>query len=603
MYPLSNRNTLFILSAIVLLAFFLRLHNAGKYSIYFDEKSTLLISQGVCLEGANQKDVFSKKYFTPKEFWKSKTIADFVEANVRGDIGNSPAYYAVLWVWMEIFGLSDLSMRMLSVLFSTLTVLLLYFFVKKHFKSESLALTSSAIAAIEPFFVAYSQMARNYSMSFFLTLLATHLFLLIMEQAEKRKNATSLYLAYGLTFVISVLSHYLAVTVFLCHGLFALLFLRERKPWLALAITGVVGMGLVSLWFIYGGGKYTFFTLNYQAKFYKNIAETNPTGSPFGLILPATIVNITKRAIPIFADLFMFTNGLGGALVGLRNSALALGIGLIISFLLYRFQRVKNPPVWLKVAPFLLLLVGLPVYSVVPLRFLVLSVAIPIVFLIGQYILDHQSKALTINRFKYIFSENRLVVLLVSLSFVPTFFLLFMAWRSGHTFGITQRYSGFSFPYVCILIAMGLYQLTTLRWWFSLPIAAVLVIQLGFIAQLLVTIYAGAEPKYTYFEKPRIENPYWDSAQKLIKQYEPGDTILYPNPNRIIYNKKIDQTYSAVSLLDAQLVNVYLPKNADYMQRIDPTEPRKIVLVKGVSGQKITIFDLKGETQGVEYRY
>ena len=106
-------------------------------------------------------------------------------------------------------------------------------------------------------------------------------------------------------------------------------------------------------------------------------------------------------------------------------------------------------------------------------------------------------------------------------------------------------------------------------------------------------IYGGTEGKYTYFEKPRIKNPYWQAAKELKKQYAPGDTILYPNPPRVIYSEEIDKTFSKVALLDAQLVNVYLPSQATYFQRVDPDEPDKIVLVKGKAGQKITIFDLK----------
>lgn len=605
MSDLSNRNALFWLAGILLLTFVLRLHNAGRYSIYFDEKSTLLISQGVCLEGANQKDVFTKKYFTPAEFWKPKTVADFIEANIRGDIGNSPSYYAILWVWMEVFGLSDLSMRMPSVLFSTLMVALLFLFVRRHFRSgprsaNILALLASGIAAIEPFFVAYSQMARNYSMTFFLTLLGTHLFLLIMERvkgeglwvenktgesgrnSEKGIPLVGLYVAYGAVFALSVLSHYLAVTVFLCHGLFATLYLRNLKAWVSLAITGAIGLGIVSLWFIYGGGAYTFKTMAYQADFYRNIALTNPTGTPFGLILPGTIPNITKRAIPIFADLFLFTNGLGSALTGLKNAGLALLLGCLVVFLIYRYNRNDNPPVWVKVAVPLVLLAGIPIYSVVPLNFLVLSAAPIFVWLTGQYIVQQTNT-----------HEKRYVVLLLLLAFVPTFFLLFMSWRNNHTFGITQRYSGFSFPYVCLLIAMSLRQLASLRWWFAAPVAAVGLVQLYFVSQVLMQIYGGTEGKYTYFEKPRIENPYWYAAQELKKQYAPGDTILYPNMKRVIYSKEIDETYSPVALLDAQLVNVYLPEDATFIQRVDPDEPDKIVLVKGKPGRKITIFDLK----------
>lgn len=612
----SPRVTLFLLSALLVLALGLRLYRVGTYGIYFDEKATLLVSQSVVMEGYNQKDVFGKKYFTPAEFWRPKTFNDFIEADIRSDLGNSPAYYGVLWAWLEVFGRSDVSLRMPSVIFSTLFVWLLFVFVRRHFRflgtgpANAVALTATAIATVEPFFVAYSHIARNYSMTFFLTLLATHLFLLIMDRVGPRSvgphnQATDagkqnagvssqdymsllLYVAYGFVFIVSVLSHYLVITVFLCHGLYALLYLRNTHAWVVLGLTVVIGLGQIVPWFLFGGAKFTFFTLNYQANFYRNIALTNPTGSPFGVILPATFLNIAKRGIPIFSDLFIVTNGLGTALIGLRNSALALGLGTLATVVMHRYCAVPKPPTWVYAAVPLLLLVGMPVYTVVPLRFLVLSVAIPFIYLIGRYVVDRIDA-----------EQKRLVVLLLLLAFVPTLFLLLMAWRSGHTFGITQRYSGFSFPYVCILVAMGLRQLWSLRWWFSVPIAAVLLIQSVHIVQLLGDIYADKAPKYTYFDKTRIANPYWSSAQQLIRQYAPGDTILYPNKKRVIYSEEMDRTYSPVALLDAQLVNVYLPENARYIQRIDPNEPDRIVLVKGRSGEKITIFDFKGST----YRY
>ncbi len=597
MGQLANRNTRLIVGSILLLAFALRFYNADRYGLFFDEKSTLLISQGVCLEGANQQAVFSKPIFTPAEFWQPKTFADFVEANIRGDIGNSPAYYGVLWCWIKVFGMSDLSIRFPSLIFSTLTVLLLFIFVRTHFRNERLALLAAGVAAVEPFFVAYAQVARNYSMTFFLTLLATHVFLLLMRQ-----RSAGLLVAYGLIFVTSVLSHYLAVTVFLCHGLYAALYLRNGRTWLSLAATGAIGLGLVSLWFVFGGGKYTFFTLNYQAQFYRNIALTNPTGSPFGLILPATIPNIAVRAVPIFADLFVFTNGLGAALTGLKNAALSLTLGGISTALIYRYQHNKNPAIWLKISVLTVLIVGLPIYSVVPLRFLVLSVAPVFVYLIGSYIAAHiraekqsQSVDNQTGRTDKIdpIPFFRLTVLLVLLAFVPTLFLLFMAWRSGHTFGITQRYSGFSFPYICILVAMGLQQLAGLRWWFAAPIGAGLAVQAVFVAQVLGSIYAGQNGKYTQFEKPRLKNPYWTSAQTINERYAPGDTIVYPNMNRVIYSEKIDKTTFPYAILDAQLVNVYLPKTAQYIQRIDANEHDNIVLIKAKTGQKQPIFGLK----------
>ncbi|WP_234734125.1 glycosyltransferase family 39 protein [Tellurirhabdus bombi] len=585
--PTKNSRSLLILGGIVLLAFVLRLYRVGTYGIYFDEKSTLLISQGVCVEGANQHDVFSKPYFSPKDFWSPKTFADFIEANIRGDIGNSPAYYGVLWVWMEIFGMEDTAMRFPSVLFSTFTIILLYVFVRRHFKSESLALISSAIAAIEPFFVSYSHMARNYSMTFFLTLLATHLFLLILEKESRPKNKLGLYFAYCFTIAASVLSHYLTVTVFMCHGIYLLLYVRQTRIWVNLSIVAVVALGVVSSWFIFGGGKYTFFTLDYQAKFYRNLALTNPYNNGFGIILPATVSNVLKRSLPIWSDLVFFTNGLAAKVGGLRNFALSLGFGVAATAILHLYRKKANPPVWVKVAFPLLLVVGLPFYTINPIHFFVLSAALPLYYLLLTTILEDTNR-----------QTRPLIVFLVVLSLVPTLFLLLMAFRSGHTYGITQRYSGFSFPYATILVAMTFRKLASLRQWFSWPLGAAIAVQVVFIGMLLVRIYQDSDPKYTYFGNPRIANPMLTAANKIKAQYQPGDTVLYPSLRRKEYTD-IDKNGLPVSVIDAQLVNIYLPKEADYYQRIDSTERDKIVLLKGKTGQKITIFDFEGS----KYRY
>lgn len=602
------------LAALLLLALSLRLYHVDRYGIFFDEKSTLLISQGVCLEGANQKDVFTTAYhgpatgptagpatgltgdarrlrtFTPAEFWAPKTLRDFIEANIRGDIGNSPTYYAVLWAWTQVFGLSDFAIRLPSVLFSTLIVLLLWAFVRRHIRlatpgqTQTLALLAAGLGAIEPFFIAHSQVARNYSLTFLLTLAATYGFLSILERTRQGASPTYLIAGYGGLFVLSVLSHYLAVTVFLCHALYALLVLRRAGVWVQLALAGAAGLGLISLWFIYGGGAYTFRTLAYQAELYRNLALTNPYHNPYGLILPATWPNILLRSAPIFSDLFIFANGLGSNLLGLRNAAVAVGLGALATGLLHGYRADLTPPVWVKAGFAGLLLLGLPLYSTVPGRFLVLSALLPLLYLMGLGIRALPSQATAYR-----------AGLLVGLSLLPTFFLILMAWRGGHTFGLTQRYSGFSFPYLMILIGLGFMQLPRLRPWFSVPLGAVLAVQAFFVAQLLLDIYGGRAGKYTQFGVPRERNPYWAAAQTLQRQYAPGDTIVYPNKDKAASANKMDASFIPVSILDAQLVNIYLPPTATYPQRVDPDEHDRVFLLKKATGQRQLIANLAGK--------
>ena len=584
---------IYSLLLIIALAFMLRVYKSGTYGLYLDEKYTMVISQGIVMEGANQKDVFfvpGKKYFTPKEFWKKKTFADFIEANIRSDIGNSPIYYGVLWVWLKLFGFSDFSARFLSVIFSTMVVGMVYVFVKRHFRSESLALLSAFLTAIEPFFVAYSHMARNYSMSFFLTLLATHLFLLIVERQNQGSRGTpwKLYAIYGLIFILSLLSHYLTITVFLCHALYALFFMRPIKSWLPFIYTAVVGLGIVSLWFVFGGGKYTFQTLAYQAKLYGSLAQTNPYHNEFAIILPATLSNVALKSAPLWADLLMFSNGLGQIeALGIRNMfiALVLGIGAVV--VLHWYLQATQPSKWLAPAFGLLLVVGMPLYTVPRLAYVVLAAFPSFAYLLVMYLRHHVVR-----------TDRSLVWFTAILAIVPTLFLVVMSFKNNHTYGLTQRYSGFSFPYSIIFVAMMLRQFWLMPGTIKLILGAVLAIQSYFVVNLLVRIYQDRDPKYTYFVNPRGPNPYRLTAERIKENYAPGDTILYPSI-KLNPRDSIEKTHSPYSIMDAQWTNFYLPKDAEYWQRMDTTQTDKVILIKGSTGKRIEIFDF----QGRKYRY
>ncbi|WP_461138788.1 glycosyltransferase family 39 protein [Spirosoma pomorum] len=585
MTTLTLKTTRLLVGIIILLAFALRLYQAGTYGLYLDEKYTIVISQGIAMEGANQIDVFftpGKPYFTPSEFWSEKTIHDFIRANIQGDIGNSPSYYAVLWAWTKVFGLGDWSLRMPSVLFSTLVVWLVFAFVSRHFGSRRLALLSAFITAVEPFFVAYSHMARNYSMSFFLTLLATHLFLLILYRQQEGRSTVKLVIGYGLIFVIALLSHYLTVTVFLCHGLYALLYVRPPRRWVPFLLTAVIGVGIVSLWFIFGGGAYTFKTLAYQAQLYRNIALTDPYNSGFGVVLPATVINVVQRSLPIWADLFIISNGLGQTdALGVRYLALALTLGLAAVWLLYRYQQRKPLPIWGQLLYPLLLVAALPFVPFTNLQYVVVAAIPSFVYALVLAFREQVARG-----------HQPLLVFVVLLAVIPTLFLVIMSFRNGHTYGITQRYSGFSFPFTAMLVAMLLLEITKLPTFFAIVLSVVLLIQTYFVVRLLYHVYQDRAPKYTYFATPRGPNPYYLAAQKIKGMYAPGDTVLYPS-QRLHPRDEVEKTYWPYSIQDAQLTNLYLPKDAKYWQRMDTTETDRIILRKR-AGQQIILFDLEG---------
>ena len=576
---------------VLLLALGLRLYKSSVHGLYLDEKFTLVNTQGVSLEGFNQHDVFftpGKTYFTPKEFWKEKPLKDYIRAIIQTDIGNSPSHYALLWAWIEIFGLSDLSIRMPSIIFSTLIVGLVFMLVRRYLRSDSLALLCAFLAAIEPFFIAYSHMARNYCMTIFVALLGTWLFLRILDRHKEGKQPIGLYVGYGLSFAIATLGHYLAVTIFMCHGLYLLLFNRDLKIYIGLGLSYIGGaLGLIIPWFVVGGGKYTFQTLAYQAKLYGGLALTNPYNNGFGIILPATIGNVVKKSIPVWADLFMFSNGLSTDTLAFRNLIIAVGLGCVAVLVVHRFGRGRSVPSWVSVVVPALLIAGFALYSVQSAR-LIVAAAVPLFYyLLYQALVSYTHQA-----------DRRFLFLLVLMSTIPTLFLIAIAFRNGHTYGLTQRYSGFSFPYALILVGLTIRQVFRQPTYLRLTLAAVLLLQSYYIAELLYRIYEDEAPKYTYYGHYRIENPYNTAAERINQLYAPGDTVLYPSP-RTAPRDEIENTYTTHSIIDAQYTNLYLPKDATYYQRMDTTQTDRIILVKGQSGQRITIFDF----EGTKYRY
>lgn len=577
---MSRLKTLLLLASILVVAFGLRLYKLGDYSVFFDEQASLLVSQGVPMEGANQPELHGK-YFTPKDFWKPKTMADYYEALNRSDIGNSPAYYFLFHFWGNWFGFSDFSARFFSVIFSVLTVWLGFRFTRKHLKNDGIALAVALELALEPFFIAYSHQARNYSMTFFFTLLATDLFLDIVT--SKKKVPGTMFLLYGLTALVVWYCHFLAIIVIAVHGLYVLLFVRDLRVWIGLGLAVLLPVAGMVWWMSPGkGGEYTLHTLGYQAKLYKTVAYTQPSE----MVNPATIPNVWKKLAPILSDQFWVSNGLANRLVGMRNWAVCVAVTLLGAFCIWRYRKTEAL-VWPAIA--VAALAGsLFAYTVNPFGYFVFQACLLLLSVFAGYFVSHRTK-------------RPLLIFFLLLTFAPTALLVLMSFRNDHTFGLTQRYGGFSFPYAIILITLTLRESRLLPLWEKGLLVAAGVVQLVWLGTVLQSIYEDRSPKYTYRSEARISNPWKGSAEKLVKLYAPGDTIIYPNSNTSVgYGTADEYTRDIpVKILDAQLVNLYLPRQATYWQRVDPAERDKLYLWQKSTGKRILIFDF----EGTKYRY
>ena len=213
-----------------------------------------------------------------------------------------------------------------------------------------------------------------------------------------------------------------------------------------------------------------------------------------------------QKSLPIFSDMWIFTNGLVDKLEGKKNIVLAFIIGLLF-ILSYRFSQRKHPKSnWFIIASVISLGLSSFLFKDKTLGFWVLSSGVFITYLTTEILVGKSA----------VYSKKHLWFLLI-IGIVPTAFLIFNAVRSGHTYGLTQRYSGFSFPYVIILASIALGRLREAKNSLKLGIMILLGIQLFFVIQTLQIIYADRSPKYNYRTEPRQPNPHYAAAQKAQK--------------------------------------------------------------------------------------
>ena len=162
-------------------------------------------------------------------------IGAIVRTPVLHDPGKQVFYYAVLHYYTRIFGLSEISLRSTSVIFSLMTLALVFALGVEMF-DDNTALAGAAIWAFNPLAVAFAHTARMYPMLIALALAQ----LLTLWRVRMRPSVSGAVLC-GVTGAALLYTH-LGGILFLGAAVAMLVrdYIRgQRNPmaWLAMAIT------------------------------------------------------------------------------------------------------------------------------------------------------------------------------------------------------------------------------------------------------------------------------------------------------------------------------------------------------------------------------
>jgi len=184
-------------AVILLLALWLRAHQLGRESVWYDEYITIAKLQ--------------------------PGLAATLREQVQTDWFMVPVYHMLQYAWAAVFGPTAYASRWLSILFGVAAIPVLYLLARDVY-GRAAGLFAITLMALSPYYIFHSQGIRSYALALFLGLLSGWLLL-----RATRGGGRGWWLAQGVVTALLLWTHLLGALILAPQGLYLLLF--HHTPW------------------------------------------------------------------------------------------------------------------------------------------------------------------------------------------------------------------------------------------------------------------------------------------------------------------------------------------------------------------------------------
>lgn len=225
----DRRYTIFFLSALVLFLIFLSVFVFSKQSLRLDESQSL---------------------------WQTSHTPVAMLTIIAEDV-HVPLYHLLLHFWQFLFGNGVATARVLSLIFTILSIPAMYFLGKLSY-NRFVGLFGALLLAISPFYNWYGNEIRMYSLFALLTILNQYCFIKIFKLEEGESSAGAWW-GYGLTGILGIFTHYFFGLALLTQAVFFFIYKRyfpknSLKRFISIAIILIVLFGPWAYFVIHTGG-------------------------------------------------------------------------------------------------------------------------------------------------------------------------------------------------------------------------------------------------------------------------------------------------------------------------------------------------------------
>jgi len=190
-----RKKYLLTLIVILLLGFVLRLYDLGKESLWYDE------AKGI--EELNQPSL-------------SSMLKEKIEYHIT-----PPFYQTFFYFWMKL-GKSEFWARLPSALFGILSIYFI-FALTSYIYNKKVGLIAAFILAISRINIYYSQEARVYSFFVFVAIISYYLFLLAIDNKQRKY-----YTFYLISLIVLLYTHYYGIFIVFSQLLYLIWINRKR---------------------------------------------------------------------------------------------------------------------------------------------------------------------------------------------------------------------------------------------------------------------------------------------------------------------------------------------------------------------------------------
>ncbi|ELS00395.1 putative membrane protein [Xenococcus sp. PCC 7305] len=296
-YPKLFSNTRIILLVIILLlGIFFRFANLGAKIFWVDEVATAVRVSGYTIpevtNNLQQQDILEANALRNYQIISpDKTFSDSFNALTKSP-EHAPLYFILTRFWMQLWGSSISNMRSLSVCLSLLVFPCLYWLCQELFNKPLVSWLAVMLMSVSPFYVAYAQEARPYSLWTITILLMGASFLRAI-----RLNTWQSWLLYSFSLILGFYTSLFSIYIAFFQGLYLVIITAPKQIKI---IRNYLGSGAIAL---LAFSPWIAIIINYLGLFHDNTSWMRGNFNIFDIVAVLIGTNLlTFGDLPISQD-------------------------------------------------------------------------------------------------------------------------------------------------------------------------------------------------------------------------------------------------------------------------------------------------------------